>query len=194
VSCLCNTIQAADPTRHFKGCPERVERVSTDRCIHDSPYMGENACPICSRAYAVGVDSCGPLQREVLVLREQLRLALHREKLLNDNLGSVHARCTKLIEELRATKDALQAHALRNIVLKGWKCPNPICGVFNSEEKERRDHCRACDTGRPKDQNRIYFPCESEDCVGAGRVGHCYCESCIGAKAEGTRTEEGGNS
>jgi hypothetical protein len=86
-------------------------------------------------------DENGSLTREVAVLREQLRQALNREKFLNDNMTSVHARCTDLLNELR------NLHA--GIVLKGWTCPNPVCRVFNGEEKERRDRCRACDTEKP---------------------------------------------
>lgn len=31
----------------------------------------------------------------------------------------------------------------------GWDCPNPECGVFVGDLKERRTTCRTCGTPRP---------------------------------------------
>lgn len=50
------------------------------------------------------------------------------------NLTDVQARCTELVEELRASKAAP--------LLPGWECKN--CLAFNGEAKERRQYCRAC--------------------------------------------------
>jgi hypothetical protein len=35
--------------------------------------------------------------------------------------------------------------------MKGWFCPRRAegCGVFNGEEKERRETCRCCEAPRP---------------------------------------------
>ena len=36
---------------------------------------------------------------------------------------------------------------IADVQLRGWQCS--CCGVFNGEEKERRELCRTCETKRP---------------------------------------------
>jgi hypothetical protein len=95
-------------------------------------------CPTC------GIPSSSTrtwTSKSIADVYEQLRLSLNREKLLNDNLTSVQARCTQLVEKLREYE--------ATIVLKGWTCTVDICRVFNSEEKAHMPKCRACDAPRP---------------------------------------------
>lgn len=40
-------------------------------------------------------------------------------------------------------------HAFLAELTKGWVCPKSECGVFNGEEKERRETCRTCEAKRP---------------------------------------------
>lgn len=132
MTCTCGTIQAADPTRHFKECPERVERAPSQD-------------PLLLEYQSKFFDS----QSEVRVLREELRKSLNREKLLNENLDSVQKHCSQLLNELRVSSDALKAVS-RCIILKGWTCSNPVCRVFNGEEKEILLRCRCCEMEKPK--------------------------------------------
>lgn len=37
----------------------------------------------------------------------------------------------------------------RGLLLPGWFCPAPECGVFNGEAKEPLDECRCCGGARP---------------------------------------------
>ena len=78
----CAKIQASDPLRHFKGCSQRVEREDSHQTM---------------------IEEYHSLRREAEVLREELRKALNREKVLNENLTSVQARCTELLKETRDT-------------------------------------------------------------------------------------------
>jgi hypothetical protein len=121
MTCTCGTIQASDPTRHFKECPERVEKIDEEKAA---------------------------LKHEVSVLREELRKSLNREKVLNENLKDVHTRCDQLINELRVANGVIRTTA-RCIILKGWTCENPGCRVFNGEEKDPHDRCRSCDAEKP---------------------------------------------
>lgn len=138
MSCTCDEIRRVDATRHFKGCPERAK--------HPTPSVEPDELAI--RINDQFRNENFTLMREVKTLREQLRQSLNREKILNDNLKNVHERCDELLNEVRLVNSVLRAHA-RAIVLKGWSCPNPVCGVFNGEEKHRLERCRACDTERP---------------------------------------------
>lgn len=36
------------------------------------------------------------------------------------------------------------------ILLRGWVCTRPACGLFNSEEKNPRPACRGCDAAKPQ--------------------------------------------
>lgn len=37
------------------------------------------------------------------------------------------------------------------ILLPGWDCSNPVCGVFNGSGKTELTHCRCCGVPRPSD-------------------------------------------
>lgn len=142
MTCTCGTIQASDPTRHFKGCPERVERM-VDVTI--GPVMNQAGWELLNQK----LDEHGSLTREVIVLREQLRKSLNREKLLNDNLTICQTENTQLVEGLRVANGLLR-NLSGCIILKGWTCGNQACRVFNGEEKEPRTHCRSCDAEKPE--------------------------------------------
>ncbi len=96
-------------------------------------------------------------------------------KLMSENLSSVQARCSELLEETRAQrcelqvlrveldeatamKEAfgqksyqLQQHVIEleggGLLLPGWTCL--ACGVFTGTAKEQHTACRCCGTARP---------------------------------------------
>ena len=90
----CAAIQRADPMRHFKGCSHRVESES-----HSGPrnYRGHGVYTLTETQ----IPEMQILLSENGVLREELRKALNREKLLSDNLTSTQERCTQLTNEAR---------------------------------------------------------------------------------------------
>lgn len=96
-------------------------------------------------------------------------------KLMSENLSSVQARCSELLEETRAQRRELQvlrveldeATAMKEafgqksyqlqqhvielegggLLLPGWTCL--ACGVFTGTAKEQHTACRCCGTARP---------------------------------------------
>jgi hypothetical protein len=59
------------------------------------------------------------------------------------NLTATQQRSTEQTCELRRYKESAGLPGL------GWDCPNPACGVFNGDLKERLTFCRSCGTPRP---------------------------------------------
>jgi hypothetical protein len=80
------------------------------------------------------------LEGRIRALVVALKLERRDAKQLDDNLTSTQARCTALLEELRAYRGS-------GICLPGWWCNE--CRGFNGEARGRRDDCRACGAQRP---------------------------------------------
>jgi hypothetical protein len=59
------------------------------------------------------------------------------------NLTATQVRSTEQKYELRHYQESVFLPGL------GWDCPNPACGVFNGNLKEKSRQCRSCQTPRP---------------------------------------------
>lgn len=55
----CPSCGKHNPT--WKMCPDSRAAL---RCVHDWPYEGENACPVCSKAYRAGFEEAQRLRDE----------------------------------------------------------------------------------------------------------------------------------
>lgn len=53
-----------------------------------------------------------------------------------------------VVGRVQAWKERAQLPSRGRCGLVGWDCPNPACGVFNGDAKERLQACRACETPR----------------------------------------------
>ncbi len=79
---------------------------------------------------------------------EQVLQLLRAHAEMSENLTAVQKRCGELLEDNRRLRGEL-ADAREGILLPGWTCNRPGCGVFNSDMKGRFTHCRACGGPRP---------------------------------------------
>lgn len=86
------------------------------------------------------------LIRLILGLRKERDAAYLKVAILEAAVRDGHKRLDELVEVVATMKAADSKRLADGIVLKGWKCR--ACGVFNSEEKERRSACRACGLAR----------------------------------------------
>jgi hypothetical protein len=83
------------------------------------------------------------------IIRQQRKEIAALHTLLHDyphilaNLTATQVRSTEQKNELRHYQESTFLPGL------GWDCPNPKCGVFNGDLKERRTTCRSCQTPRP---------------------------------------------
>ena len=126
--------------------PDGLSEVEEQRLLEISARLGGEESPMTDEEIARCV-LCRhllepPAPSVVARLVATIGSVRNGNRLLYQQIASLHARCGELKEENRKLQRALDAS-----LLPGWTCPR--CGVFTGDAKERHERCRSCDAPRP---------------------------------------------